>query len=75
MRIKIIRLLNLLGVDALLLGLFEKLALWTIKTIEHWLIMLEKFVTWGVSTLTRWKAAVENLLVDVTQFHKDALWT
>ncbi|MBQ8295742.1 MAG: hypothetical protein IJX87_04835 [Clostridia bacterium] len=73
MTVKLIKLLHLLGVDALLLGLFEKIMLWTIKTLEHWLALLEKFTKWAFHTISNRIAATKNLLVKVITFHSDAL--
>lgn len=40
MKTKFVKLMHLLGLDVLLLGLFEKLALWLIKKLERRLARL-----------------------------------
>ena len=73
MIVKLIRLLHLLGVDALLLGLFEKWMLWAIKALESLLKIAQKWNNWVFDTLSVLIKAMQNALVQTAITHKDAL--
>ena len=73
MKVKVLKLLHLLGLDALLLGLFEKLALWTIKELQALLSGMEKCLEKAKFSFSKRIDKLQNFLVRIARYRNKHL--